>query len=156
MESRALNRQRRCGWLVLGMLGLSVLVVGCRAAAEPASELRPITHVDHEFRVVWECLLEAFQAEGFSPERAPIASDGGYIESSFKPLKVDPITRRESALRLRAQVSRDGDEYEVRLAASRFEREAGARHWGWVARDQGLSDRIHERFDEAVSKRYRR
>ena len=135
---------------------LSALVGGCGAVAEPAGELRIMTHVDHEFRVVWECLLEAFQAEGFSPERAPIATDGGYIESSFKPLKVDPITRRESALRLRAQVSRDGDEYEVRLAASRFEREAGARHWSWVGRDNGLSDRIYDRFDEAVNKRYRR
>lgn len=142
--------------MLVELVALSMLILGCGAVAEPASELRPFTKVDHEFRVVWECLLEAFQAEGFSPERAPIGSDGGYIESSFKRLKVDPITRRETAHRLRAQVTRDGNDYAVRLAASRFEREAGARHWSWVSREQDLSDRIHDRFDEAVSERYRR
>ncbi len=148
----------RLSFALMAAVAVLALASGCRAAThEPVSELKTMGTVDHDFKIVWECTLEALQGEGLHPERAPQRNKSGYIETQYKKIGVDPITRQETAVRARAQIIPvGGGSYDVKLSAGKFQKAAAERHWKWVGGDEALRNQLWRLFDKAVAKRYAR
>ena len=105
-------------------LGLVLLLSACTSAVkEPEGAFVELTPRGHPFQVVWECLAEAAEQEGFKVERSQREGDErGEFETRYQVDKVNVIQGSEEALRLRVRMLKQGKRYGIQVAASRFVR----------------------------------
>lgn len=146
-------------WRVLVAV-LALVAAGCNAPIpEPDSTYKDLPVQTYPFEVVWESLMASIQAEGFVVDASATDRDGaerGSLTTLFKDTGKDPITKVESAKRIRGEVIKQAKKtYRVRVSASSFTRPTPDHGWDFKAEDPDLVARIQAGLEKTLRERYR-
>ena len=137
---------------------LVALLSGCNAPVpEPEDPYEDLPAQTYPFKVVWECTVEALEAEGFSVANSQRDGDaGGDITTGYKIVDQDALSERAEAVRVRVRVDEQGEKsYRLRIAPSRFQRDTTRDDWSYVGRDAEVLQELERELQGSLRKRYR-
>ncbi|MGE0706523.1 MAG: hypothetical protein AB7N76_17715 [Planctomycetota bacterium] len=141
------------------LLALALLApLGCSSATpEPDDPYTELPTQTYPFDLVWQCAVEAVEAEGFAVDKSQRQGTGnGTLVTSMKQTKDDQLSEAEEGTRVRVRVTELGEQsYKLEVAPSRFQRPYKNAEWSYVGRDEQLLTRLKAHLHEALKKRYR-
>jgi hypothetical protein len=126
---------------------------------EPESDYVEVRPLLYDYGLVFECVTESVQDEGFHVATAD--RELGLIETNTIPGREDRLARVQAGTRIRATVLRRAPkDFVVRMTATQLERDLGATpdgmgDWRYKGRDDDVLERLRKRFDTRVEARYR-
>ena len=142
-------------WLAVLLL---TLLSGCNAPTpEPEDPYEDLPTQTYPFKVVWECTVEALEAEGFSVANSQReGEEGGDITTGFKIVDQDALSERAEAVRVRVRLDKQSEKsYRRRIAPSRFKREYTRDDWSYLGRDAEVLAELQRELAGSLRKRYR-
>ncbi|MBI3723563.1 hypothetical protein HY251_06370 [bacterium] len=143
----------------IGVALAAAFLLGCRSTRieVPETDYTEMSSLHYEYEVVFDCLSASILEEGFQVARAD--RDSGDLETNAVPGLEDHVRGTQEGRRIRARVEKNGPkDIKVRFAATRLEREYSPTtpgEWRYVGSDAGLVEKIKQRFDKNVEKRYK-
>ena len=142
-------------WLAVLLLAL---LSGCNAPTpEPEDPFEELPAQTYPFKVVWECSVEALEAEGFSVANSQREGDeGGEITTGYKIVDQDALSERAEAVRVRVRLDKKGEKsYRLRIGPSRFKREYTRDDWSYLGSDAEVLKELERELAGSLRKRYR-
>jgi hypothetical protein len=155
------TRRPHSVFTILGV-GLLLSSAGCSSVeTEPDSALLAQPAQSYELNIVWECMIEAAEAEGFELPQTDLQQDeGGGFTTNIVTTFTHPMGERTDGARLRVRIGprvagsgARGEAWEVALAASSFRKNAEG-EWTWVGHDEALARRFWNTYEARVALRY--